>query len=827
MQHEVLADLPSFSVGANFLDANSQAHHKPITAFGDLTDNAENAGATALHIDVEQAEGSDVLTITMTDNGCGMSEHTLRTGYGGVAFSDKAHRAEVHYGMGAKSSLPRLSPSTLVFSKDGRMRTVALISSTLSRDLGTSDLRVPVTTWDVASGHLLCETTADADLTHGQRCSSLKVLLKHTRFHTEAELLAQFDAISGRTGTRLVMYECHSSQFDIGASSDDIKISRDGASDEVVLPHDVSLRSYLEVLYYADTQTTPTMLVWLRGKPVPPRDWTDFLHHWPSMREPYTYNPACLRDESSDKASGAEVRFGTALDMGDLIALFSAKRHDHRRLGLDSDEALAQRKAEVRGYTGVFYYNHGRLIMPCERLPKQAEVERGNKMMTTEKRLSLYGTGVIGVCREGFLTPEHNKAGYEAKSYEPSVYARPGRPSFQDLHKKQVNDFLKDFLREALGPAYHAAKAQRQAQQAQLQTQTPAVGSLPALMPPNAAAAGARSSVPVDRYEPPELATSSKLVKKRKRQNDAQGAAQDSFNEGARYRLREDPSNSGEGLEIAKGWYCVRKPDGSLSRNVRLVDLELVGFEQKQLPPGFVLADVVLDGTLAAVVWGTGRKDDPLMPQMCTMRTAGTSPGPEGSVLCYYFDGEVEPLFVAIRPIDGACIIFDKDGVSMLHNPSGPCTANSVYIDGASIERAAGKLLQAQSGGVSAGGSSTGGRHAGSNGVRSTSAGHVGGSNGVGAGASGGGGGGNAAPQRPAADDHPASVHSLLTQARLAQYTDVFIDNGWDDVQWLLTVSEAMLDSLAADVGMKRGHFERFKAVLRPDLGVGGRRGDN
>ena len=50
--HVSLCDLPSFSTGASFLDANSQAHHKPLSAFGDLTDNARDAAATELWIDV-------------------------------------------------------------------------------------------------------------------------------------------------------------------------------------------------------------------------------------------------------------------------------------------------------------------------------------------------------------------------------------------------------------------------------------------------------------------------------------------------------------------------------------------------------------------------------------------------------------------------------------------------------------------------------------------------------------------------------------------------------------------------------------------------------
>ena len=67
------AHLPSFSTGANLLDAFCQSHHKPLSAFGDLTDNARDADAKQLSIDVERCDPeSDLeyrLSITITDDG--------------------------------------------------------------------------------------------------------------------------------------------------------------------------------------------------------------------------------------------------------------------------------------------------------------------------------------------------------------------------------------------------------------------------------------------------------------------------------------------------------------------------------------------------------------------------------------------------------------------------------------------------------------------------------------------------------------------------------------------------------------------------------------
>ena len=94
MDH-ALEDVPSFSTGASFFDANAQAHHIPLSAFGDLTDNASEAGASQLLIAIEDSSSSN-LAISMTDDGCGMSEHKLRTGIGGIGHSDKGDRSEDH-----------------------------------------------------------------------------------------------------------------------------------------------------------------------------------------------------------------------------------------------------------------------------------------------------------------------------------------------------------------------------------------------------------------------------------------------------------------------------------------------------------------------------------------------------------------------------------------------------------------------------------------------------------------------------------------------------------------------------------------------------------
>lgn len=744
-----LDDVPSFSTGSTFLDANAQAHHKPLSAFGDLTDNAREAQAQKLQIDVLENAGS--LTITMTDNGKGMSELRLRTGIGGIGHSDKAHHAEVHYGMGAKSSLPRLSPSSLVFSKNGTMRTVALISTTLSRELGSQELKVPVASWAANGYSLLRAAGSEAPLTFEQRYKSLLVIMQHTPFKTERDLLAEFANIPGPTGTRLVLFQCDREQYDI-TSADDIRLRSD---DEWRPPHEVSLRSYLEVLYYCDATTTPALGIELRGTRVQPRNWSAFLAEWPKDRPAYTYNPRFLHEEGGDdgKAYGATVRFGTTTKLAEVIEILSAKK------------GFAKEKREIEGYTGVFYYNHDRMIMPLVRLPKQNERSTGNQMMTTEKNLTLFGTGVVGVCREGFLLPEHNKSGYEAKSYDPSVYAKPNRPSFQDLHKIQVNDFFKRHLKEVMMPAYQAAKEARQQERNSQRDaaacpsgsgdcSSTAASSASSARPPPRHAGGTMSNPPprAETANPSAGMPAAQVTSRGKKRKSvaASGPDPEEFHEGGRYCLRDEPSVVGESIKQTHGWFCLKLTNGTCTRSIRYGEMREVGFERCQVPEGFMLVDgALLDGVPANITWYADDGEPP-KPMFCRLRASQVA----GTICADYFDDDKELLHIAIRPSDAACVAFDSHGAELQINPEDMCAPNSLMMDCARIESTAASL-RGQALFLGTGGS-----------------------------------------------DGKGNVAALLSKARLTQYTEAALQH---------MKSDAFVESLAASVGMKPGHLARLK----------------
>ena len=454
-----VASIPSFRTASSFLEANAQAHdRKPLYAFGDLVDNARDADATRLAIECRPRAGD--LMITLTDNGVGMDEQHLRDGVLSIAFSDKSHRAEIHYGMGSTSALPRLSPrGSLIFSRRGGHLTVGLISTTLSSELGSEELKVPQTSWSAQTRRPLSGTSAERPLTPEQRAESLRVICMHTPFGTERELLDEFARIPGKNGTRIVLFACDASAWD--ASSSEAAESADlicteatkGGQDDGA-EHEWSLRSFLEILYYADSSTgeAPAMGITLQGKAVLPRDWATFLQGWPDGRPPYQYDPAGLRGKAARVAAhateaegstatadkpasrrvnseyGARIRFGTTVPMRQLINVFSTK-------GGGDETRKAKRRLDA--YSGVFYYNHSRLILPLVRAPKQCSAGEGSSMMTTTKRITLYGIGLVGVVCEGFLMPTHNKSDYAHPPRDPSSFSQPASlPSWEELHRR-------------------------------------------------------------------------------------------------------------------------------------------------------------------------------------------------------------------------------------------------------------------------------------------------------------------------------------------------------------------------------------------------------
>ena len=633
-------ELPSFRTHVSFLDANAQAHdRRPLFAFGDLCDNSLEAGSTLLDIDVLPNGNANGVMISMTDDGKGMDEKTMSDGLLSVGFTTKGKNTEVHYGMGSTSAQPRLSPKgSLIFSKRDGSRTVGLISSTLFKDLGTDELKTAQCSWDARTNKVISETSERHPLKAAQRQASLAVILAHTPFRTESALLEQFRRISGAHGTRLLLLHCDNQVLDTAAAADDVLVThpasggdRDGAHPQ---QHEVSLRSFLEVLYYADSSTAPAMQISLRGHLVPPRRWDMFLLEWPEDTTEYTYKPTGL--DSGAGEYGASIRFGLRVPLRELHSIFTSK---HVR-GLDRT-VLQERKAELQDYTGVFYYNHGRLIRPLERTHQQLQsLHSGNIMLTAEKKVTLFGIGTIGVCREGWLLPTHSKSEYAMRPVHPSAFYRGGteRPDYPQL-QKVVDKKLIEFLSTVIAPRYKVITASQKGM------------SYPKLLKP-----------PVDQAT---LAASkaTALVKRKEREK-----AVAVLDDGVRACVRADRTVIGTIVCMPFRLYKLKLPSGQLHpKCFRAAELEVAGFDPvAQLPPGARPAPRTLEGAQAEVAWfvDSGSQEREFYP--CTLRSLHVTRG-AGWFYAEYQDNPMdnEALYIALASNQAGYLGFRENGVML------------------------------------------------------------------------------------------------------------------------------------------------------------------
>ena len=87
----------------------------------------------------------------------------------------------------------------------------------------------------------------------------------------------------------------------------------------------------------------------------------------PREQQPYAYNPAGL--DLTNGQYGSTTHFGTSRPLEEIITIISSKGH--------TDAATKEQKRQIHGDTGVFYYNHDRLI-ELMKLPKQNEAYTGS-----------------------------------------------------------------------------------------------------------------------------------------------------------------------------------------------------------------------------------------------------------------------------------------------------------------------------------------------------------------------------------------------------------------------------------------------------------------
>uniref|UniRef100_A0A2K5IX80 CW-type domain-containing protein n=1 Tax=Colobus angolensis palliatus TaxID=336983 RepID=A0A2K5IX80_COLAP len=329
-----------------------------------FADNAvdPDVSARTVFIDVEEVKNKSCLTFT--DDGCGMTPHKLHRMLS-FGFTDKVIKKSQCpigvFGNGFKSGSMRLGKDALVFTKNGGTLTVGLLSQTYLECVQAQAVIVPIVPFNQQNNIL---------------SGNGESILNYSIFNSENDLLAQFDAIPGKKGTRVLIWNIRrnkngkseldfdTDQYDILVSDFDTEEKMTGGVTSELPETEYSLRAFCGILYMK-----PRMKIFLRQKKVT----TQMIAKSLANVEYDTYKPTFTNKQ-------VRITFG-----------FSCKNSNQ---------------------FGIMMYHNNRLIKSFEKVGCQVKPTRGE------------GVGVIGVIECNFLKPAYNKQDFEyTKEYRLTINA--------------------------------------------------------------------------------------------------------------------------------------------------------------------------------------------------------------------------------------------------------------------------------------------------------------------------------------------------------------------------------------------------------------------
>ncbi|XP_054830957.1 MORC family CW-type zinc finger protein 3 [Eublepharis macularius] len=358
-----------------FLHTNSTSHTWPFSAVAELIDNAYDPDVNAKQMWIDKTIINDITCLTFMDNGNGMNADKLHKMLS-FGFSDKVtmngHVPVGLYGNGFKSGSMRLGKDAIVFTKNEDTLSVGLLSQTFLEVTKAEHVIVPIISFNKKRQVMNPEESAP----------SLKAILEHSLFSTEKELLAELDAIIGKKGTRIIIWNLRREkndqmEFDFDTDKYDIRIPADldevtgkrgykkqERQDQIVPESDYSLRAYCSILYLK-----PRMQIIIRGQKVQ----TQLVSKSLAYIERDVYRPKFLAPKT------VRITFG-----------FNCRNKDHY---------------------GMMMYHRNRLIKAYERVGYQ---QKANNM----------GVGVVGIIECNFLKPTHNKQDFDyTHEYRLTIHA--------------------------------------------------------------------------------------------------------------------------------------------------------------------------------------------------------------------------------------------------------------------------------------------------------------------------------------------------------------------------------------------------------------------
>ncbi|KAI9530301.1 hypothetical protein NQZ68_004318, partial [Dissostichus eleginoides] len=184
-----------------YLYANSTSHTWPFSAIAELIDNAYDPDVNAKQFWIDKIVVKKQDCLSFMDNGYGLDKDKIHKMLS-FGYSDKTPVKGVKpigmYGNGFKSGSMRLGKDAIVFSKSKSVSCVGLLSQTYLEKIE-------------------------------EHKASLQDILSYSPFNKLEEIQAEINAISSKTGTRIIIWNLRSERYDIRIPSELDETMKDAA----------------------------------------------------------------------------------------------------------------------------------------------------------------------------------------------------------------------------------------------------------------------------------------------------------------------------------------------------------------------------------------------------------------------------------------------------------------------------------------------------------------------------------------------------------------------------------------------------------------------
>eukprot|EP00795_Rhopilema_esculentum_P007744 gene7744-13577_t len=377
--------------------------------------------------------------LNFLDDGCGMDPVELSQviQFGRSMKRNSGSNQIGQYGNGLKSGSMRIGKDMILLTKKGSTMSCLFLSRSFHEQENIHEVIVPMPSWNSQTG----EPLAKDDQERKRYEIEMEIILKHSPFRTEKELLDKFNEIDATTGTLVIIFNLKlldngESELDLTSDAEDI-LMRDPHANEDVPPERTSFRSYTAVLY-----SEPRMRIFIQKKKVRTKRLVNSV--FKPISYSYTSNRFRTRSEkevekaeyeakiAEEKAKELSIQAKEALPRDNLAA--KNNRHEgqvrqmkaeqakidaevKRRIAEEKKKSLKEPKQltftfgfniNARKCDGMYIYNCNRLIRMCEKIGPQ--LEGGVKC-----------AGIIGIVDVPYLVlePTHNKQDFaDAKEYK-------------------------------------------------------------------------------------------------------------------------------------------------------------------------------------------------------------------------------------------------------------------------------------------------------------------------------------------------------------------------------------------------------------------------